>query len=648
MIRIFIKTDFSLKQLAFFFCITVSVSFGQKNKIDSLNKLLSGSIEDTVRVRYLNMLSWSQKSIGEYDQSRESADRALVLSEKIGFRKGIADALNMKGVAWVEQGNYSRALEFYQRSLEISREINDKRGLASAYNNIALIHYNVGSFGKALENFELAVKLNKETGNKRWLANNYNNIGNVYADKKEEDLALENYLRAKKIKTAIEQTADPQFANIENNIGNIYFSKQQYVLAMDYFNNALKIRNRIGDKRGLATSGVSIGSVFLELMKSEKDSLKRDTLYKKALANFNDARALYLEIGDEFGNAFLALNFGSVYILNKNTQAARKELTVALEAFKEMNANDFSKDVCQLLSQCDSIDGNWKGAYEYHRLYKQFSDSIFSEENSRKLAEMTTLFETQKKEERIGQLESERNKTRLFIIVFLVLLVVLLVVGKRAYDNKKKIAEFMKTENERKEVLIQEVHHRINNNLQIISSLLTLQAGSANDEKLNEYLKESQNRIQSLSSLHELLYQADSPLKVNIREYFEKILDFHRNVLPDNIILKTEIANVGFGTRTAVSLALIVNEVITNSLKHAFAGSQGGIISIVLQRAEGSEVNWLLRISDSGKGLPLKTEERRKSLGLRLVSIMTRQLGGDLKVYNNPGATFDVTFCPDT
>jgi two-component sensor histidine kinase len=219
--------------------------------------------------------------------------------------------------------------------------------------------------------------------------------------------------------------------------------------------------------------------------------------------------------------------------------------------------------------------------------------------------------------------------------------------AKRAFDNKKRVADFMASENERKEMLLQEVHHRINNNLQIISSLLTLQANSVGDERLNNYLMQSQNRIQSLSVLHELLYQNDSSLQININEYLNKVLEFHKDVLStmsNKVDIKLNIADVSFPTKIAVPLALIVNELVTNSIKYAFNDTNDGLINIFLLPIENEKNKWKLSVSDSGKGLPMDTNFRKDSLGLRLVAIMVKQIKGDLIKSNTPGATFEIFF----
>ncbi len=215
----------------------------------------------------------------------------------------------------------------------------------------------------------------------------------------------------------------------------------------------------------------------------------------------------------------------------------------------------------------------------------------------------------------------------------------------RAFVNKKKHALFLAAENDRKELLLEEVHHRINNNLQIISSLLSLQANSANDERLFEYLQQSQNRIQALAALHELLYQDKNTLEINMNEYIDKVLAFHRDVagtLNAKVELKTQVPIVNFPSATAIPLALVINELVTNSIKYAFTDKKEGEINITLLPLESEK--WKLTVADNGKGLPSEDQKRKNSLGLRLVNILTKQIGASIKTLSSPGAAYEIVF----
>jgi len=176
--------------------------------------------------------------------------------------------------------------------------------------------------------------------------------------------------------------------------------------------------------------------------------------------------------------------------------------------------------------------------------------------------------------------------------------------------------EQINTSLQEKEVLLKEVHHRVKNNLQVISSLLSLQAGHIEDEKIRAVFRDSQSRVASMALIHEKLYQSRD--------------------------LKMDIEGISLDIDTSTSLALIVNELVSNSIKHAFPEGSHGEIRIGLH-AEGEKV--ILSVADNGVGFPPDMDFRKsKSLGLQLVNLLVRQLRGRVELERNGGTRFDVIF----
>jgi PAS domain S-box-containing protein len=200
---------------------------------------------------------------------------------------------------------------------------------------------------------------------------------------------------------------------------------------------------------------------------------------------------------------------------------------------------------------------------------------------------------------------------------------------------------------------IKEIHHRIKNNLQVISSLLDLQADKFGDEKVRDAFKESQNRVVSMSLIHEELYKGEGTDKLNFSAYLQKLAEnlFQTYSLSNkNIRLLTDLEeDAFFDMDTAVPLGIIVNELVSNSLKHAFTEGEEGEVRIRLCREEKKngirESPFSLTISDNGKGIPENIElESLESLGLQLVSILVDQLDGKIEVKRAQGAEFKITF----
>lgn len=196
-----------------------------------------------------------------------------------------------------------------------------------------------------------------------------------------------------------------------------------------------------------------------------------------------------------------------------------------------------------------------------------------------------------------------------------------------------------------KEVLLKEVHHRVKNNLQVISSILNLQSSYVKDDQILSILRESQNRIKSMSYIHESLYQTKNFSSINFSEYIVNLSNnlFHSYQIFDNFIeLKLKVEPVNLNLDQAIPCGLIVNELITNALKYAFKGKKSGEIFIGITE-KGKTIS--IRIEDNGAGLPkgfnyLKTE----TLGLQLVVTLVEQLDGQLELKSEKGTKYLITF----
>ncbi len=208
--------------------------------------------------------------------------------------------------------------------------------------------------------------------------------------------------------------------------------------------------------------------------------------------------------------------------------------------------------------------------------------------------------------------------------------------------------ELLRESLQEKEALLKEVDHRMKNSLQLIISLLQLQVRKSREPETQAVLRETQARIRSVALLHQTLYQTGSYSRVNLANYLRKItlhLFQSQQAEPGAVRLEQELEPVEVVTRQAIPCGLIVNELMTNSLKHAFPEGARGEVRIGLQREAGGQLR--LRVSDTGVGLPADFEAKRgKSLGLQLVSNLVKQLDGRLEVGPGPGAVFEVIFMP--
>ncbi len=200
-----------------------------------------------------------------------------------------------------------------------------------------------------------------------------------------------------------------------------------------------------------------------------------------------------------------------------------------------------------------------------------------------------------------------------------------------------------------KEVLLKEVHHRVKNNLQVISSILNLQSSYTDDPRTIELLKESQNRIKSMSFIHESLYQTKNFAGVNFKEYVHNLCNnllFSYYPKGKRVFIEQEIADVHLNLDTSIPCGLIINELISNSLKYAFVNQEEGTIHIVVKGGTKKEKDLVtITVNDNGPGLPKGLDfEDSPSLGLQLVTVLTKQLNGKITLDNSKGAKYTLTF----
>ena len=217
---------------------------------------------------------------------------------------------------------------------------------------------------------------------------------------------------------------------------------------------------------------------------------------------------------------------------------------------------------------------------------------------------------------------------------------------ERDITERKRVEKQIKDSLREKEVLLKEIHHRVKNNLQIISSLLNLQSRYIKDKQTLEMLRESQNRIRAMALVHEKLYQSKDLTKVNLAEYLQKeVADLFRSygVSSEAIKLKIDTDDVFLNIDTAIPCGLIINELVSNSLKHAFPDGREGEIRIEV-RSEG-DGQFTLIVGDNGVSFPKDLDFRNtETLGLQLVTTLVAQLGGTIELERDGGTTFKIKF----
>jgi PAS domain S-box-containing protein len=224
----------------------------------------------------------------------------------------------------------------------------------------------------------------------------------------------------------------------------------------------------------------------------------------------------------------------------------------------------------------------------------------------------------------------------------------------RDFTERKQMEDQIRADIREKDVLLKEIHHRVKNNMQVISSLLNLQSGLVKEEEYRRMFRESQARIRSMAMVHEQLYQTKNLTRIDFGKYSEQLTKellqtFGASVR--GIRMKIQISSVLLNINTAIPCGLIVNELVTNALKHAFPMKSASGVSksktenqIVLRMAK-TKIGWKLSVRDNGSGIPKNVDiQESQSIGMKIVYALVDQLGGKIRMENKAGTAFHIVF----
>lgn len=244
----------------------------------------------------------------------------------------------------------------------------------------------------------------------------------------------------------------------------------------------------------------------------------------------------------------------------------------------------------------------------------------------------------------------ETNQTTMDIINHLVLvcsLIVVLILTWLFSRNIKRYIENLEASNREKEILLKEIHHRVKNNLQIVSSLLNLQGDSLTDEDSKRVFENSVSRIKSMALVHEKLYQSNNFSKINLKDYIGSLLDYlgqSYKTTPD-ISIESDIDGTALDLETSLSVGIIINELVTNSIKHAFKELPSGSSPKISVKFQNCDSYMELTVADNGCGMvQADAMTKPKSLGMSLITALLDELGGTMDIKTSSGTEILIKF----
>ena len=421
-----VKDRIVKKYLFILIILLITRLLSAQSKTDSLQFLLAKhKTADTVKVNLLNDIARNYMINSDYEKQLNYAQKANKLATELDYKKGEIKSLkyigyyyaksdntlalecfqktlkiskeidNKKEVAnsyggigniLLRQGDYSSALEYYQKALKISEEIGDKGGVSKSCNNIGIIYANKGDNPKALEYYQKALKINEELGDKSDASKSYNNIGSIYSRQGNYSRALEYFQKALKFSEELGDKND--MSKSYNNIGAICHNQANYPKALEYYHKSLKISEEIGDKNGISTAYINIGLIY----EQQDDYPNALEYYQKSLKSFE-------ELGEKNNIANCNRGIASVFLKQNKYKRAYNYSKKAFNIAKEIGNTATVVSAAEIYAESCKALGLYKEAYDAYVVFKTMNDSLFNEENIKRLTATEYKYKYEKEKE---------------------------------------------------------------------------------------------------------------------------------------------------------------------------------------------------------------------------------------------------------
>ncbi len=425
------KTQLNKLLLIFAFVFANSFCIYANPRIHSLENRLKTSSD---KERFIILLQLSTEYEDNlFDYSINYAEQALELALKLKNKDFETEAIGRIGSAYISASQFGKALEYYQKYKIISEKANDRQKMSNAYVNIGYIYKQWADFNTAIEFYLKALKIAEETGDKYSKINSYENIGLIYTDWGKLDKALENLQKA----LSISNELDDKIAVIKTYMAlGIYYSKAKSatMAQINYF-KATQLAESLGKKNLIAKCYVSLGD--LQIMYPNKFAKTPVERYEKALDFYQSAFKQYKDIFNNIEMGKTLIKIGKTNQLQSENDKALKNLNEGLEIIKKQNLRNEMKDAYFTLAQIYSINKMNDKAYLFLKQYSDLKDTIFSDENNKKISEMQVRLETEKQEKNIEILKQEQVNSKYILYLLILVSIVILVIAISIYSRFK-------------------------------------------------------------------------------------------------------------------------------------------------------------------------------------------------------------------
>ncbi|MBX2815079.1 MAG: tetratricopeptide repeat protein [Saprospiraceae bacterium] len=533
----------------------------------------------------------------------------------------------------------SIALDYYDRARQAYQQADNHMWIAGSINAMGTANYFAGEYGEAIRLFLESLTYAEEHDLILEQVESLINVAAVYDETDRTREAIRHCQRAAQLQ---------QKLGTDERLGYLYIYLADYYKQLDHLDSTFYYLEQAEgifkdddvNPEMLGSTYTSQGSALLEKGDTALAKQKLQQGYDILKNSRANIPALLFNLTQQ----------GSIALASGNTREAKRLLEQALNFTQDSERHEHKLDILNLLQRTHFLNGDLRKAYDHLASYADLADAVRTTDRDEMIAEMQAKYDLHQQEK---QLEIQRLKIaqqasirKLLIILAAILLVGIL--GLLYFLRSKNRSNALLAEQkmiiegalQEKEILLKEIHHRVKNNLQVISSLLSLQSNSVEDGVVKEVLKEGQDRVRSMALIHQNLYQGKDLMTVNTHTYFtaliEKLVRSYSINRDTEITLDLDIDSFDLHVEKMMPLALIVNELVSNSLKHAFAEGNGDEdqISVVLQE---SDKDLILRVRDNGSGIADLSLFGGKSFGYKVISSFARKMKAQIDYLTDSG-----------
>lgn len=588
---------------------------------------------DTIRYAALNDLAYYTHT-RDLKKSLELTKKGLSITRKAGNQL-------WEGRFQITEGAVLLRMEQLDAAYSVLQEAKEKvakTDLPHLYTQLGYVFERKGDIMRAADYALEAERIGNELNDNRAIAQAFSDLSNLYWKYSDYDRGLEYGLKSVELFEDISMN-DMDYDFVLYVVGNNLLSLKKHQDALRYFQHANSIGKRYGFYNNLSDINISLVDLYTEL-----------TQFEEAENAGKDA-VKYAELVD---NDFLLMRswlaIGRLRLFQGRYNDAIDLINRSLEvATSDFGDKFYLSQAYERLSKAYAKSHNYKEAIDAFEVYDSLKKEVFVEKSNQRMSLLQSEFDLADKESTIQGMEErikKQSSTQSLITIIAGLLLILLLVLYVTYENNRKKNIQLEQQNEEKEFLLKEIHHRVKNNLGIVSSLLDLQAEKIRDPKIITAIEESRNRVYSMSMIHQKLYQGENLSSIGMKEY---LIDLSKHILDSyggegRIQFEYKLEEMELDVDSAIPMGLIVNELLTNSFKHAFPGNVEGSIEITCRYL--SENRILLQVADDGIGLLEfdKEDDLGRGFGTQLIDLLIQQLDGSIMTVNGIGTKIRMEF----